>query len=1082
MADKTIPDLTAAASVALTDLIEISDAGPSSKKATITQVQSAITSGFVPTSRTIATTVPLAGGGDLSANRTFTIADAAADGVTKGAAAFTAADFNSAAGVVSIDYVNGQKATALIPGFLTAADWTTFNSKQAALGFTPPPNTRLISTTSPLAGGGDLSADRTLSIADAAADGATKGASAFAAADFNAAAGVISIDYTNGQSASAVNKGFLTSADWTTFNSKQAALGFTPPPNTRLISTTAPLSGGGDLTADRTLSIADAAADGATKGAAAFAAADFDSAAGVISIDYTNGQSSSAVNKGFLTAADWTTFNSKASTEAPFVDTTALVKGSADATKLLRFEVDGFTTGTTRIVTPPNQNFTMAGIDVVQTFSAAQTFTPAANTVAININAVSVTGASSQVFSRIVGTWNTSGTPSAFLIGITDTASNAASKLIEFQVGGGEVFSVGKTGALNFLDGIRQIFNPSGTNAGINVGAHTTDPSAPVNGDLWYESTANELHARINGATVALGAGGGTAPFIDSTAIIKGSADATKLLRIEVDGFTTGTTRVATPPNQDFTIAGTDVLQVFSVTQVFTPAVDTSAIQITGSSITGLAVAPFLDISGTWNTTETQRAVLINITDTASDANSSLLRCELGGSFRMNVDKVGGIQLAGGVSALGGITSTFSLAGSSATSFIDLTGTWNTSGTPTGIRMNVTDTASNAVSKLIDLQIGAATKFAVDKTGSITFADGIRQIFNPNGTNAGINVGAHTDDPSSLTNGDLWYQSTANELRARINGATVALGAGGGASPPFDDGTAIIKGSADATKLFRIEVDGFTTGTTRIATPPNQDFTMAGTNVAQTFTVEQTFTPAANTEAITVTGFSLTGANAQSILDLSGTWNTSGTPAAIKLNITDTASNAGSSFLDLKVGGSSVFTVFKNGSFNAVAGNFAVASDGSFLASGGPFAVDVASNLTINNVLTFNNSGITITDDTSEFVFSGSIRVPSQIRFDATPSTILDDGNRLVFSSNIQIGAATLDDASGALETNTFKALTAVDVNGCQLTTVGGDTLIIESGFRLRLGTAAASGLLVATHSITVEDSTGTVYNLLCRS
>ena len=34
------------------------------------------------------------------------------------------------------------------------------------------------------------------------------------------------------------------------------------------------------------------------------------------------------------------------------------------------------------------------------------------------------------------------------------------------------------------------------------------DPSTPVNGDLWYDSTANELTARINGANVALGAGG----------------------------------------------------------------------------------------------------------------------------------------------------------------------------------------------------------------------------------------------------------------------------------------------------------------------------------------------------------------------------------------------------------------------------------------------------------------------------------------------------------------------------------------------------------------------------------------------
>jgi hypothetical protein len=52
--------------------------------------------------------------------------------------------------------------------------------------------------------------------------------------------------------ASAANRGALSTADWTTFNGKVAT--------TRSIGTTAPLSGGGDLSADRTLSIAKATA------------------------------------------------------------------------------------------------------------------------------------------------------------------------------------------------------------------------------------------------------------------------------------------------------------------------------------------------------------------------------------------------------------------------------------------------------------------------------------------------------------------------------------------------------------------------------------------------------------------------------------------------------------------------------------------------------------------------------------------------------------------------------------------------------------------------------------------------------
>lgn len=62
------------------------------------------------------------------------------------------------------------------------------------------------------------------SIDNAAADGTTKGAASFTANDFDATSGNISIDYTNGQAASASNKGFLVAADWSTFNSKQTAL------------------------------------------------------------------------------------------------------------------------------------------------------------------------------------------------------------------------------------------------------------------------------------------------------------------------------------------------------------------------------------------------------------------------------------------------------------------------------------------------------------------------------------------------------------------------------------------------------------------------------------------------------------------------------------------------------------------------------------------------------------------------------------------------------------------------------------------------------------------------------------------
>ena len=58
----------------------------------------------------------------------------------------------------------------------------------------------------------------------------------------------------------------------------------------------------------------------------------------------------------------------------PTSDSNSIVEGSVDDTKEIRFEVDGLTTATVRVITPPDADFTMAGINIAQTFSAAQTF------------------------------------------------------------------------------------------------------------------------------------------------------------------------------------------------------------------------------------------------------------------------------------------------------------------------------------------------------------------------------------------------------------------------------------------------------------------------------------------------------------------------------------------------------------------------------------------------------------------------------------------------------------------------------------------------------------------------------------
>ncbi len=60
----------------------------------------------------------------------------------------------------------------------------------------------------------------------------------------------------------------------------------------------------------------------------------------------------------------------------PVADTQTIVKGSADATKLLRFEVDGLTTGTTRVLTVRDNDYAIADITQAETITGDWTFNP----------------------------------------------------------------------------------------------------------------------------------------------------------------------------------------------------------------------------------------------------------------------------------------------------------------------------------------------------------------------------------------------------------------------------------------------------------------------------------------------------------------------------------------------------------------------------------------------------------------------------------------------------------------------------------------------------------------------------------
>lgn len=148
------------------------------------------------------------------------------------------------------------------------------------------------------------------------------------------------------------------------------------------------------------------------------------------------------------------------------------------------------------------------------------------------------------------------------------------------------------------------------------------------------------------------------------------------------------------------------------------------------------------------------------------------------------------------------------------------------------------------------------------------------------------------------------------------------------------------------------------------------------------------FTAAANATGIGMSGFSLTGANAQSMLDLAGTWNTSGTPTGLKLNVTDTASNAASLLMDLQVGGTSRFSVSKGGYVRGTAGDITNVTYGAQGLNSGFTIVDA------------NTTGIISAGQYALWIArgqpNGAVRMRGLDMFGWTPNNAQDNGDLLI--------------------------------------------------------------------------------------
>jgi hypothetical protein len=234
--------------------------------------------GYVPISRTLTTTAPLAGGGSLSANRTLSISNAStsAVGVVRLTADLggsgtspTVLRINGAtvptAGALTVGHVlRVTGVAALAYGLITASNISATAAIEATQIEAGGDNNVFLGgatsnswgqiTNARVASGAAIAVNKLAAGTDGYALTTVAGVPAWAARSATDYASFLMLDGTRAMSGdfdvgghAITNVGLVDGFDVST-----------SVPNTRTLTTTAPLAGGGNLTADRTLSIANA--------------------------------------------------------------------------------------------------------------------------------------------------------------------------------------------------------------------------------------------------------------------------------------------------------------------------------------------------------------------------------------------------------------------------------------------------------------------------------------------------------------------------------------------------------------------------------------------------------------------------------------------------------------------------------------------------------------------------------------------------------------------------------------------------------------------------------------------------------
>ena len=313
-------------------------------------------------------------------------------------------------------------------------------------------------------------------------------------------------------------------------------------------------------------------------------------------------------------------------------------------------------------------------------------------------------------------TWNTSGTPTAFKLNITDTSSNTLSLLMDLQVGGVSKFSVRKTGSINIGSGNSYIAGSLLQTSG-NIYAGGSFVLNTANQDVWLHRDAAGILAQRN-ATNA------------QTFRLYNTYTSTTNFECLDFRWDANTAKIGTHKGSVGGVARDLVLETDTVERL----------RIASFGDVGIGTSPVcrLDIAKTWNS---------NISVTGASGTGSVATLTF--ATQAAVIPVGSTIVVASVNPTA-YNGTFIVTASTLTSVSyasTATATYVSGGTIqqlfTGVKLNITDTASNASSLLMDLQVGGISQTSIRKDGIVNIGNNIGSLL-PAANSKGIFFGARS--------------------------------------------------------------------------------------------------------------------------------------------------------------------------------------------------------------------------------------------------------------------------------------------------------------------------------------------------